>query len=50
MVGVVRTIAIVSLVAVNAWLVVLNLQKHELFPFEPASGTQQVVVLPGLGQ
>ncbi len=50
MVGIMRTIAILALLAVNAWLVVLNLQKHELFPFEPTSGAEQVVIIPGPGE
>ena len=31
----VRTFAIVALVVINIVLIGLNLQKHEIFPFEP---------------
>jgi hypothetical protein len=41
----VRIFAIVALVAINIVLIGLNLQKHEIFPFEPEVEAQSG--LPG---
>lgn len=38
-----RTIALVVLLILNVVLIVLNLQKQELFPFEPAETSAEAI-------